>query len=97
LKEKGIHSKCFDTVQETFVKQALMNEKSTLGAVAMVYLYYQEDDKRKRLEEQGFAALIEQLVLFRKHGNNVALSVDTEILNKLRDDMLTIVKMIGGF
>ena len=28
--------------------------------------------------------------------NNVALSVNTQSLNKIRDDMLDIVKLIGG-
>ena len=38
----------------------------------------------------------EKLVQLSKHGNNVSLSVNTQTLNKIRDNMLDIVKLIGG-
>lgn len=96
LKEKGVCSKCFDTVNEKFVNQILMNENATLGANAMVFLYYQKDGMVQSLVENNFVDLIEQLVKLRKHGNNVTLSVDTCTLNTLRDNMFTIAKTIGG-
>lgn len=96
LRQKGISSKCFDTVNEVFVNQILMNGNATLGANAMVYLYYQNDDTLKKLQEKSFVSIIEQLVSFRKHGNNVSLSLDTRRLNEIRDNMLDIVKIIGG-
>lgn len=96
LKEKGVVSSCFDTVSEVFVGQILMNENGTLGANAMVYLYYQKDELVEELMKENFIQIIEKLVRLRKHGNNVALSVNTQSLNKIRDDMLDIVKLIGG-
>lgn len=62
----------------------------------MVYLYYQDDNQIELLKEKNFVPLIEQLVLLRKHGNNVSLSVDTRTLNEIRDDMLVIAKTMGG-
>lgn len=96
LKEKGVVSNSFDTVNEVFVAQILMSENSTLGANAMVYLYYQQDNVVDELKNANFVQIIEQLVQLRKHGNNVALSVNTQALNKIRDNMLDIVKLIGG-
>ena len=96
LKEKGIVSSNFDTVNEVFVEQILMNENSTLGANAMVYLYYQKDNVIDELKKASFVETIEELIRLRKHGNNVALSINTQPLNKIRDDMLDIVKLIGG-
>lgn len=63
---------------------------------AMVYLYYQKDNVVNELKNVNFVQIIEQLVQLRKHGNNVALSVNTRNLNKIRDNMLDIVKLIGG-
>ena len=96
LKEKGIVSNSFDTVNEVFVGQILMNENGTLGANAMVYLYYQKDNAVDELKQAKFIQIIEKLVQLRKHGNNVSLSVNTQTLNKIRDNMLDIVKLIGG-
>ena len=96
LKEKGVVSNSFDTVNEIFVAKILMSENATLGANAMVYLYYQKDNVVNELKNVNFVQIIEQLVQLRKHGNNVALSVNTRNLNKIRDNMLDIVKLIGG-
>lgn len=96
LKEKGIFSISFNTVNEVFIEQILMNENGTLGANTMVYLYYQNDDVINELKKVKFVELVEQLVKLRKHGNNVSLSVSINDLNKMRDDMLSIVKLIGG-
>lgn len=96
LKEKDISSESFDSVNERFVNKILLNENATLGANAMVYLYYQDDNITESLKEKKFVSLIEQLVNHRKHGNNVSLRVDTKTLNEIRDDMLVIAKTIGG-
>lgn len=96
LKERGVVSNSFDTVNKNFITKILMSENSTLGANAMVYLYYQKDNIVDELKNANFVQLIEQLVQLRKHGNNVALSVNTQALNKIRDKMLDIVKLIGG-
>lgn len=96
LKERGVVSNSFDTVNKNFITKILMSENSTLGANAMVYLYYQKDNVVDELKNVNFVQLIEQLVQLRKHGNNVALSVNTQALNKIRDKMLDIVKLIGG-
>ncbi len=96
LKKKGIVSNSFDTVNEVFVGQILMNENGTLGANAMVYLYYQSDDLIEKLRSADFIQTIEKLVRLRKHGNNVALSVNTQSLNSIRDKLLDIVRLVGG-
>ena len=98
LKEKGIVSESYNTVYEAFVGQILMNVSSTLGAHAMVYLYYQSNDPEQleKLKKANFTDTIEKLVQFRKHGNNVALTTNIQELNKIRDNMLDIVKLIGG-
>lgn len=96
LREKGVVSGSFDTVNEVFVGQILTNEYGTLGANALVYLYYQKNNVVEELKQANFVQIIEKLVQLRKHGNNVALSVNTKALNKIRDNMLDIVKLIGG-
>jgi len=96
LKERGVVSNSFDNVNEVFVAQILKSENGTLGVNAMVYLYYQKDNIVDELKKLNFVQIIEQLVQLRKHGNNVALSVNTQALNKIRDNMFDIVKLIGG-
>lgn len=96
LKERGVVSNSFDTVNEVFVAHIIMGENGTLGANAMVYLYYQKDNIFDELKNLNFVQIIEQLIQLRKHGNNVALSVNTQDLNKIRDNMFDIVKLIGG-
>lgn len=96
LREKGVVSGSFDTVNEIFVGQILMNENGTLGANALVYLYYQKDNVVEELKQANFVQIIEKLVQLRNHGNNVALNFNTQALNKIRDNMLDIVKLIGG-
>jgi hypothetical protein len=95
LKEKNIASNSLDTVYENFVEKALNNENGTLGSNAMVYLYYQRDEFITKLQEYQFVKVIEELVELRKHGNNVGLSVNADILHAMRDNMLSIVKLIG--
>ena len=95
LKEKSIVSNSFDTVYEKFVEKVLNNENGTLGSNTMVYLYYQQDNFITKLEEYQFVKVIEKLVKLRKHGNNVSLSVNADILHSMRDSMLSIVKLIG--
>ena len=95
LKEKNIVSNSFDTVYEKFVEKVLNNENGTLGSNTMVYLYYQQDNFITKLEEYQFVKVIEELVKLRKHGNNVGLSVNADILHSMRDTMLSIVKLIG--
>lgn len=96
LKRNGIISNSFNTVNEIFVKQILINENGTLGANALVYLYYQEDELLSKLKKVNFIETVEKLIQLRRHGNNVALTLNTQILNNIRDNMLDIVKLIGG-
>lgn len=96
LQDNGVVSIALDTVNEVYIKKILMNGNSTLGANAMVYLYYQNNDKLKKLKEEQFVDIIDQLVKLRKHGNNVSLNVNTDLLNEIRDKMLNIVQLIGG-
>lgn len=96
LISKGICSESFESVFEGFVNQILLNENATLGANAMVYLYYQDDNQIQILKDNKFVSVIEQLVLLRKHGNNVTLSVDIRTLNDIRDNMLVLARLIGG-
>ena len=95
LQQKNIVSDSFDTVHEKFVEQVSNNQNGTLGSNAMVYLYYQPDDLVAKLQEKQFVKVIEELVTLRKHGNNVGLSINTDILHSLRDTMLSVVKLIG--
>lgn len=95
LQQKNIISDSFDTVHEKFVEQVSNNQNGTLGSNAMVYLYYQPDDLVAKLQEKQFVKVIEELVTLRKHGNNVGLSINTDILHSLRDTMLSVVKLIG--
>lgn len=96
LKEKDIVSKSFNTVNNIYVSQILEDINSTLGANAMVYLAFQTDEMVENLEKLEFVSLVEKLVLLRKHGSNVALNTEVSELNRLRDKLLQVVKVIGG-
>ncbi|WP_300276167.1 hypothetical protein [Peptacetobacter sp.] len=99
LKRSGIYSKSFETVKDVYIKNVLENKNETLGANAMVYLYYQEDKKIKELEKNKFVYTIERLVYLRGHGNHtlstVLLTTDVKELDEIRDNMLRISRIIG--
>lgn len=97
LKQRGIASTAFENVAEEYVSRILQNENATLGANAMAYLFYQNDESTKELLEKDFVGVIEKLTSLRKHGNNIVmLNTDTKMLNELRDKMLILAKAIGG-
>lgn len=95
LQKHGINAECFNTVREVYISNILMNENGTLGGNAMVYLYCR-DDLLEGLIAAGFVDIIGQLVKFRGHGNNPLLDLTVEKLCKIRNKMMTVVKIIGG-
>ena len=96
LNENGIKSKSFDTVAARFVGDSLKNVNSSLGANALVYLYYQSDQSLEELKKFGFVEMIEKLSELRKHGGNISLNADVVEMNRIRQDLISIVKYIGG-
>lgn len=96
LNKKGIQSDAFDKVNDSYVNDIVHNCRSTLGATAMVYLYYQEDDKLEKLIDNNFVFIVDEIVKIRKHANDIPAFVDIDMLNELREKLLKIVKVIGG-
>lgn len=93
---KGVKSKCFDSVNEHFFDDSMKNINSSLGANAIVFLHYQDDDIIKKLVELDMIVLIEKLVSLRKHGGNVGLKADVNEMNGLRQQLINVVRYIGG-
>ncbi|MFV0364730.1 MAG: hypothetical protein ACK5LL_16800 [Suipraeoptans sp.] len=85
----------FVEVNSQYIKDTLKNQNTTLGAQALVYLGFC-DDELLELKKMDFVNVVSMITDYRKHGNNVALKLDTTELEQLRDKVIKVTKVIGG-
>ena len=83
-------------VKEIHIASILKNQRSTLGAHALVWLYAAGVRQTDELMRTGYPDIVGKIVDFRKHGNNVSLQVGVSELNELRDAVIEMCKKIGG-
>lgn len=85
---KGVH--------KDYLKDTLGSKSTTLGAQALVYLCFCPDERLEALKKIKFDETVALITSYRKHGNNVALELDIEELEQLRDRVIDVTKVIGG-
>lgn len=85
------------TVNEFNFLKAIDKKKASLGAYVMVFLKYSDNELTDKLMLNGFINTADELCSMRKHGNQVNLSVGIDALNKYRDQVLILIKMIGEY
>ena len=89
-------TKAFYGVNYQYIKDTLKNQNTTLGAQALVYLGFCDDGELQELKNLDFVRVITSIIENRQHGNNVALKMDKVELEKLRDEVIQVTKVIGG-
>lgn len=85
------------TVNQYNFFKAIYKKKASLGAYVLVLLKYSDKDLCEKLIANEFVNTADELCSMRKHGNQVNLSVGLDTLNKLRDKVLILIKIIGGY
>lgn len=71
-------------------------EHATLGAYSIVILGICKENNISKFKDVRFIEVISKILELRGHGNNVSLQVDKNDLNKLKNNVFSILKMIGG-
>lgn len=94
---KGKIPKSFSRVGEGYYSQSIQGEKSTLGAEALVYIANVEESLVEKLNELRYVTVLDRVLSLRGHGNMVALNENEQSLNGLRDEVIKLSKVIGGY
>lgn len=86
----------------SFVKTGLYNKakkgfKASLGTAALVYIVNVDEDICEKVLNERYIQIINRVCELRGHGTNVALNEDIVSLNALRDEIIKIIRIIGGF
>ncbi len=87
----------FTTVLNSNYLKATKGDKSTLGAESLVYIANVDDDQVKKLEEACFVSVLDKIMKLRGHGDMLVLNETEESLNTLRDEVIQLTKIIGGY
>lgn len=94
---KGRIPKSFSKVGEGYYSQSTQGEKSTLGAEALVYIANVDETLVEKLNEVHYVMVLDRVISLRGHGNMVALNENEQSLNGLRDEVIKLSKIIGGY
>lgn len=89
--------KSFNNVGKEFYMQAAHEEKSTLGAEALVYISNVNEPVAEKLNQLNYVSILDRVISLRGHGNMVALNETEQSLNSLRDDVIKLSRVIGGY
>jgi hypothetical protein len=86
----------------SFVKKELYNKakngfKASLGTAALVYIANVDADICEKVLSEKYIQVVDHVCELRGHGTNVALSEDIATLNILRDEIIKLIRIIGGF
>lgn len=85
------------SVRHRNYEKALQQQSSTLGAAAVVYYISEDEEAVEKLNEAGFIPVLDKIICLRGHGTMVVFQETAASLNKLREDVMKLSKIIGGF
>lgn len=89
--------KSITTVNETRYNAAKNGMKATLGAQFLFLFPYLDEERLKRLKEHDVVTLVDKVLVYRKHANDIALMVSNEELSKMRECVINTLKILGGY
>ena len=89
--------KSFSMVGNRNYEKAIRNQKASLGASALVYFANEDITRIEKLNEAKFISVLDRIISLRGHGTTVVLNEDVKSLNILRDEVIKISRIIGGF
>ncbi len=93
----GLVPESFTTILGRNYIKATKGEKSTLGAEALVYIANVDENLAKELEGAHFVSILDKVMKLRGHGDMLVLNETEESLNTLRDGVIQLSKIIGGY
>lgn len=88
--------KSLTTVKNERYNAAQRGYKSSLGAHFLVMVPCLSDENRF-LKRQKIVEVVSSVIEYRKHANDISLRVSEKELNELRERVINIVKIIGGY
>lgn len=71
--------------------------KGTLGSQFLVLISNIALEKLVLLKEQDIVHVVDDILRYRSHGNNISLILSWEELSELRERVINIVKILGGY
>lgn len=89
--------KSFSMVGNRNYEKAIRNQKASLGASALVYFANEDKTRIEKLNEANFISVLDRIISLRGHGTTVVLNEDVKSLNILRDEVIKLSRIIGGF
>jgi hypothetical protein len=89
--------KSFSRVNTGLYDKATRGFKASLGTVALVYIANVDADICDKVLSEKYIQVVDRVCELRGHGTNVALNEDVATLNVLRDEIIKLIRIIGGF
>ena len=89
--------KTITTVNEIRFNAAKRGKKATLGAQFLVLFPHLDEESLKLLKEQDVVSLVDKVLVYRKHANDISLMVSNEELSKMRECVINTLKILGGY
>lgn len=85
------------TVKTERYNAASKGLKVTLGTHFLILMPNLPQEDLDLLKEQGVVEVIDKILEYRKHANDISLMVSDEELSNLRASVINIVKILGGY
>ena len=90
--------KSFSNISDIYYYNATKEAgNSTLGAEALVYISNIDDLVAEKVKNLNYVPLLDRVISLRGHGSMVALNETEQTLNNLRDDVIKLSRVIGGY
>ena len=89
--------KTITTVKEQRYNSARKGMKMTLGAQFLVLIPCLPSEVLEQLKELDIVSLVDKVLDYRKHANDISLRVSSEELNQMREQVINTLKILGGY
>lgn len=83
------------TVEPKNIYNALQGKNSTLGGYVLAFVALLDTEPESN-QLSSIVEVADEILRLRRHGNDVGLSMSIERLNELRDEVIKIIKVVGG-
>lgn len=89
--------KTITTVKEARFNAAKRGMKATLGAQFLALFPCLDEESVKLLNEHDVVSLVDKVLEYRKHANDISLMVSNEELGRMRECVINTLKILGGY
>ena len=85
------------TVRDERYNAARRGYKMTLGTQFLVLISCLPHEKLDLLKKQNIVHVVDSILEYRKHANDISLILSWEELSELRGSVIYILKILGGY